>query len=208
MALTWSLVLNIARTDESTDGFTAIQDSGGFRVDNGTEEDFASITTLPELNDFLTVIGYGTPTPGVIDPTVADFSFRFGATTTTGETISVLGGSKELGTEVITDDLDAALAELNGDSDFVGFLLGATPTVVSSNTGISFATIIGDDSITSSTGTEFLGLVGGNTLRVTGSNSNDADFTVSSVALGGARVIVVESVTTEAAGAAITIVKL
>ena len=83
-----------------------------------------------------------------------------------------------------------------------------TSTLVKNNETIAFGFFIGNNAITSGSGTEFSVLSPGDKVRVTGSASNDGDFTVSSVDLGGARIIVSESIISESAGESITIIKL
>ena len=120
MAAVWSLSVELAFTNNSKVSVGKISDAGGERFLAGTQADLDIATRLPELNDFLLSIGYGSLTPGNPPTNLKNYSFRFHAVAT--GSILVLGGNKELGSEVVTNDLAATLAELNADPGFVDFM--------------------------------------------------------------------------------------
>ena len=117
----------------------------------------------------------------------------------------LVDGQREVGGVVSpsSDDFGSAVEDIIGKGGNEGQFF-----LVKNNTGVSFGMFIGSDTIVSATGTEFADLVAGDTVRVTGSDDNDGDFTVSSVDLAGARILVSESATVEAAGASITIIRV
>lgn len=205
----WSLTAGIAfdGPDSVTD-VAVVSDTGGQRFVIGDQSDFENLTAQSEFNDFLTTIGYGAVSPITAPSNINGFNFRFQAVAT--GSILVLGGDQESGSETITNDLTAVLAELNLDSGFTNFMnIVSTPgeVIVDASTDIAFADIIGNSTISSASGTPFADLVASDQFEVIGSESNDGTFTISAVELSGARVVV-GSVVTEIAGAEITIIKL
>ena len=207
----WSLSVEQAFEGIPQVSLGIVSDGGGQRFLVGTQEDFEDLTALSEFNDFLTTIGFGAGalTPADRPSDLNDYTFRFQAIAT--GSILVLGGDKELASEVITNDLVGVLAELNLDDGFTKFMntISVPGTIlVLDSTDISFAQIIGNDTIASASGTPFADLIAGDQIEILGSESNDGTFTISSVELSGARVIVSQTVTTEIAGAEITIFKL
>ena len=186
-----------------------VSDDGGKRFTAGTQQDFEDASALPELNDFLKTIGYGSLSPAATPSNLNDYTFRFHAVAT--GSILVLGGNKALASQTVTDNLTDVLAELNLDSEFTTFMnIISTPgtIIVDASTAISFSFLIGDQKISSAVGTPFSGLVASDKIEVIGSVSNDKTFTVSGVELGGARIRVTPNIVVESAGAEITIVKL
>lgn len=209
MAAVWSLSVELAFTDNSKISVGKISDAGGERFLAGTQANLDLATRLPELNAFLTSIGYGNASPGNPPTNVKSYSFRFHSVAT--GSILVLGGNKELASTVVTNDLDATLAELNKDPGFVKFMsLVSCPgeVLTEDDTGISFESVIGTKRIAAASGTPFAGLIATDQIKIIGSASNDRIFTVSSVELAGARIVTSEFPTAELAGASITIVKL
>jgi hypothetical protein len=210
MASVWSLSAEMAFEGQDTVHVGKVSDEGGERFTAGTQLDFENATALPELNEFLKSIGYGTLSPPSTPSNLNDYSFRFHSIAT--GSVFVLGGSKTLGADTVTNDLTNTLAELNSDSGFVNFIT-ITSTVgtiiVDASTDISFSFTIGNAFISDASGTlPFANLSASDQIKVVGSNSNDLTYTVSAVQLDGARIQVNVIGATESAGAAVTIIKL
>ena len=205
MASVWALSAELAYDNLPLVHVGVVSDAGGQRFTAGEQSDLDVATSLPELNAFLTSIGYGAGSPAAAPSNLNDYTFRFHAVAT--GSILVLGGNKEHAGTTISNDLDATLAELNSDPGFVGFMQETSGALVTNNTGISFSQVIGENFISAASGAPFSTLVPSDQIVVSGSGSNDTTYTVQQVLLSGSQVRVTPSVTPESAGASVTITK-
>lgn len=117
MNTVWDLTISLDYTDNTTREFSAVKDDFGFRIINGTIDDFSIATSLPKLNTFLLAIGYGSQSPDQIPNDISNYAFRFGAIAT--GSIHTLGSSSYANGEALSDDLNDTLVVLNSDQDFV-----------------------------------------------------------------------------------------
>ena len=80
--------------------------------------------------------------------------------------------------------------------------------ILQNNTGVSFTVTEGQFFIDSDIGNIFSVLSVASRVRVTGSGSNDGDFTVLAVTLNSTRIEVTETVSNESAGESVTITRI
>jgi hypothetical protein len=122
MSVVWTLAMTVAYVDGSKLEISLVKDSDDpYRQIGGV--DLTSLNGLNQVqsfNDFFNAISSPTsysPPPGTPPDDVVSLVFRFQAITTNGH-INVLGGSDNLDTQIITNDLIAVMTDLNTDSDF------------------------------------------------------------------------------------------
>ncbi len=209
MSLVWSLTVELAYEGIPVVHVGVVSDSGGQRFTAGTQEDLENATALPELNQFLQSIGYGSSSPVNPPANLNDYAFRFQSVA--AGSVLVLGGNKANGAQVLTNDQTAAMVQLNADSGFTKFMdTISTPgdILVNESTNISFTQTIGTNKIASAVGTPFSGLSASDQVTVIGGVNDNKTFTVSGVELDGARISVSQQVTVAAAGPKVTIIAL
>lgn len=119
MSTVWSLTGRIAYTDGSNKSVAVVKDSSQPSRMVGDDDDglLAILAADQKVKDFVTAMGY-TASTAEQSSDVRDVVFRF-MSIATDAGIYVIGSNTEMGANVESNDLDAALALLNQDSSFV-----------------------------------------------------------------------------------------
>lgn len=120
MSFAWSFSGTITFTDGSTKSIASVSQLGSGRDDIGDEvfaENLERLARSQPVKDFVEAMGYSPKTDDQYAD-VRDVIFRFMAIATdTG--IYVIGSNTQMGANLESNDLDAALAVLQEDPDFV-----------------------------------------------------------------------------------------
>lgn len=118
----WSLCFNIAYKNGSKTILEIAQDEKSFSLRKGDSISWTICKKLPKFVTFLDALGIsGT---SVMPEDIADYNFRFSATTTNGH-IHVLGGTDILQDETVCDvDLATMLGELLNSNSFAAYFYG------------------------------------------------------------------------------------
>lgn len=115
----WHTSVNIAYKDDTKKAIEVVSDDYGFRFVYGNSAEWYAAIRLPKIAAFMNAIGI-VVTPELPE-NVASYTFRFSAITTNGS-INVLGSNDALVDQVVTNDLQAVMADLNADEDFVNYM--------------------------------------------------------------------------------------
>ena len=113
--MVWHASFNIAYTDGTKKAVEIVKDEYGFRFVYGNSNDWFTAAKLPKFAQLLSVFGV-TVQPALPD-NVSSYVFRFSAITTNGA-VNVIGSNDALTNNVVTNDLEAVVADLSSDEQF------------------------------------------------------------------------------------------
>lgn len=118
----WAVSFNVAYKDGSQSFVEITQNEKALSVRQGDKATWAICKKLPKFISFLTTLGIGGT--AVLPDDIADYNFRFTATTTNGN-IHVLGGTDLLEEQTVCNvDMPTIYAELSTSGSFNVFFSG------------------------------------------------------------------------------------
>jgi len=123
-SLVWSLTVRVSYTDNTVREITIMRNFGISR--SVSVSDFLALFDIrrsPAFKQFMITMGYPV-TSGSLPTNVNDYEFRFMGLATSGNSIYVAGGNKQMAATVESNDLTATLALLNADPYFVSLFTG------------------------------------------------------------------------------------